>query len=54
MFTAQGPYKCCILGGSPRYRGGTVVSAICTGPAIVDTIGGVSAATVRSSNRDLR
>ena len=25
MFTAQGPYKCCVLEGSPRYRGGTVV-----------------------------
>ena len=24
MFTAQGP-KCCVLEGSPRYRGGTVV-----------------------------
>ena len=24
MFTAKGP-KCCVLEGSPRYRGGTVV-----------------------------
>ena len=25
MFTAQGRPKCCVLEGSPRYRGGTVV-----------------------------
>ena len=25
MFTAQGPYKCCVLEGSPRCRGGTAM-----------------------------